>query len=251
MLAASLLGIALLKAQGPPPASGPIVRFTATTANVAGAPDAIRIDVVRWSTDAEREKLMSAWNMKAGAVGGRGRGGALAGRGGARGGRGGSADPDPAPDPGNPDDLAVRIRPDPRPNSERPAPRPTPEGSLAIALTEATTVGYLWSSEVAGYAIRYAGKVTAPDSSDRIILITDRHLGATNELWNPTSQAAPAPYDFSVVELRVNAKGEGEGRVTVTGKVAPDPAAGIVAPAEYQALPLTLTNVKRTMAQSN
>lgn len=174
----------------------------------------------------------------------------MAGRGGARAGRGGGAAPDSDPVPGN-DDLTAPVRADPRTNSERSGPRPTPEGTLAIALTQATTVGYLWSSEVAGYAIRYAGKVTAPDGSDRIILITDRRLGATNELWNPTSQAAPAPYDFSVVELRVNAKGEGEGKVTVTGKVAPDPAAGIVAPAEYQALPLTLTNVKRTAAQSH
>jgi hypothetical protein len=250
MLAASLVGMALLTAQSPPPASGPIVRFTATTANVAGAPDAIRIDLVRWSIDAEREKLMSAWNMKPGASGGRGRTDGTAGRGGARGGRGGSA-PDPAPDPGNPDDLALPSRPAPRANSERPGPRPTPEGALAIALTQATTVGYLWSSEVAGYAIRYAGKITAADGSERIILITDRRLGVTNELWNPTSQAVPAPYDFSVVELRVNAKGEGEGRVTVTGKVAPDSAAGIIAPAEYEALPLTLTNVKRTTVQSH
>jgi hypothetical protein len=104
---------------------------------------------------------------------------------------------------------------------------------------------------VAGYAIRYAGKITAADGSERIILITDRRLGATNELWNPTSQASQAPYNFSVIELRVNAKGEGEGRVTVTGKVTPDPTAGIIAPAEYEALPLTLTNVKRTTAQSH
>lgn len=248
MLAASLVGIALLTAQSPPPASGPIVRFTATTANVAGAPDSIRIDLVRWSTDAERGKFMSAWNMKPGAGGGRGRADGQAGRGGARGGRGGSV-PDPAPDPGNPDDLALPSRPAPRADSERSAPRPTPEGALAIALTQATTVGFLWSSEVAGYAIRYAGKITTADGSERVILITDRRLGATNELWNPTIQASQAPYDFSVIELRVNAKGEGEGKVTVTGKVAPDPTAGIIAPAEYEVLPLTLTKVKRTTAQ--
>ena len=51
----------------------PVLSLTATTANVAGAPDAIRIDFLRWSTDAEREKLMSAWNMVApsGRAGGR------------------------------------------------------------------------------------------------------------------------------------------------------------------------------------
>ena len=55
-----------------PPAAGPLVSFTATTAHVMGAPDSIRIDVMRWSTDQQREQLMSAWEMK-GAAGGTGR----------------------------------------------------------------------------------------------------------------------------------------------------------------------------------
>src|SRR5262245_58558357 len=44
----------------PPPES--IASFAATSANVGGAPDSIRIDLFRWSTDAERDKLMEAWN---------------------------------------------------------------------------------------------------------------------------------------------------------------------------------------------
>ena len=58
-------------------------RYTATTANVSGAPDSIRIDILRWSTDAERDKLMDAWMLKTavapargGRGGGRERGGA-------------------------------------------------------------------------------------------------------------------------------------------------------------------------------
>src|SRR5579863_4727003 len=78
-------------------AQGPIVSFTATTENVAGAPDSIRIDLLRWSTDAERDQLVNAWNMT-GAAGRGGRGAARGGRGG-RGGRGAdSADSVPDPD---------------------------------------------------------------------------------------------------------------------------------------------------------
>jgi hypothetical protein len=223
----TLLGIATLAAQTSPASgglSGPMLRFTATAANVAGAPDSIRIDLLRWSTDAEREKLMAAWNRKPGeAASGAGMPGGRGGRGGAgRGGRGGA-----------------------EAGSERPNAPPSPERNLAAALEQATTVGYVWSSEVAGYAIRYAGKVSGPDGSERIILITDRRMGENNHAWDLKGNTPAANYNFSVIELRFNAKGEGEGRITLTGQVAPDTAAGIVTAASYEALPVVLTNVKR------
>jgi hypothetical protein len=222
-LAIAISGIILATAwvAAQTPESGQIPSFTATTANVGGAPDSIRIELLRWSTDAERQALMSAWNMTGGegrAVrgGGQGRGGGRAGRGG-RGGRGAEA---------------------------ADAPPPTPEGSLAAALQTAPTDGYLWSSEIAGYAIRYAGKVAMADGGERVILITDRRLGNTNDLWTLPGGVTPAPRDFSVIELRLNAKGEGEGRVSITGKLSPDSAAKIVAAENYDALPVVLKNVK-------
>ena len=36
--------------------TGPAPQFTATLANVSGAPDAVRIEVSRWSSDEERER---------------------------------------------------------------------------------------------------------------------------------------------------------------------------------------------------
>jgi hypothetical protein len=200
------------------PASGPVLRLTATTANVSGAPDSIRIDVLRWSTDAERDQLMAAWNMTAPAGGRAGRGGRGGGGrgGGGRGGRGGEEVAAPA----------------------------TPESTLAAALEQIPTVGYLWSSEVAGYALRYAGKVASSDGGERIILITDRRLGNANDLWKPAAPGAPSTYEFSVIELRLGAKGDGEGKTSLTGKVAPDSAAKILTPENYDALPVVLKNVK-------
>ena len=214
--------------------SQPVLNLTAVTANVAGAPDNIRIALQRWSTDAERDRLMAAWNMTGAGRGGRG-GGRAGGRGGARAGRAGEATPDPAA--GDDDAPAPRSRP------EEAAPA-TPEGTLAAALQQTPSLGYLWSSEVAGYAIRYAGKVAGADGVERIILLTDRRLGKTNNRWKPPGNAAPSPYDFSVIELRLNAKGEGEGKISLVGKVAPDSAAKIVALENYGASPVMLTNVK-------
>jgi hypothetical protein len=78
-------------------------------------------------------------------------------------------------------------------------------------LGKAPTIGYLWSSEVAGYSVRCAVKLTGPDGSERILLITDRRLGGLNDLWKPAGPDAATDYGFSVVELHLNSKGEGEG----------------------------------------
>jgi hypothetical protein len=195
--------------------AGTLASYTATTANVSGAPDAIRIDILRWSTDAEREKLMDAWMLKTANAGRAGRGG---GRGAGRAGRGASEAP--------------------------PAAKSTPEGMLAKALQESTTVGYLWSREVAGYAIRYAGKAANPDGSERIVLITQRRLGAVNDLWKPAGTETPG-YDFSVIELRVKANGEGEGKTSLNGKVSPDTSLHMIALENYDVLPVVLSLVRK------
>jgi hypothetical protein len=229
----TLLGAVSIYAAAPRTATqGSIASYTATSANVSGAPDAIRIDILRWSTDAERDKLMDAWNLKTANAGrgggGRGGRGVAGGRGGAaRGGAGRAARG------GGEEDEAVA-----------PPPSPVPEAMLATALQEATTVGYLWSREVAGYAIRYAGRIANADGSERVVLITQRRLGAVNDLWKPASGDPPA-YDFSVIELRVKANGEGEGKTSLNGKVAPDGALKIVALESYDALPVVLSHLQR------
>ncbi len=220
-----------------------MLNLVAIIANVAGAPDNIRIDLLRWSTDAERDKLMAAWNISTPADRGGGRG-AAGGRGAGRGGRGGrGAAPDPAADTTPDPDADPHVGFADRYRVEEAVPV-TPEASLAAALKQTPSLGYLWSSEVAGYAIRYAAKVSGADGNDRIILITDRRLGKTNSRWKPTGAERPNAYDFSVIELHLNGKSVGEGKISLLGKIAPDSAAKIVAPENYGALPVMLTNVK-------
>jgi hypothetical protein len=217
VLGASIVAAALLLAETPSANPNGILQLTATTANVSGAPDPVRIEILRWSTDEERERLMSAWNLKpSGAAPGEGRGAGKQGKGTGKG-RG----------PASP-----------------AANNTTPETSLARALNETTTVGYLWSSETAGYALRYAGKVDNPDGSQRIVLITQRRLGAVNQRWNPTFEGAANSYEFSVIELRLNAKGEGEGRASLVGKAVPDASAQIVTLESYTELPAVFHNVR-------
>jgi hypothetical protein len=114
---------------------------------------------------------------------------------------------------------------------------------LAAAVQSATGVGYLWTSESVGYSLRYAYRFPQPDGGERIILITDRRLGELDGSWQPLTGAA-TDYAFTVIELRLNAKREGDGKTSVTGKVFVDSSANTIALENYGALPVTLKDVK-------
>jgi hypothetical protein len=207
------------------PTAKPVAIFTATTENVNNAREPIQIVVRRWSTDAERDKLLAAWNVPNPVTSlrpaeGRGPDDANAGRGrGGRGGRGGAP-------------------------AEAPAQK-TPESALAAALGSAPSVGDLWSSESVGYSLSYAVRIPEPDGKERIVLITDRRLGGYANLWKPVGPAPATKYEFSLIELRLNAKGEGEGKISLTGNVVIDTAAKTFALENYDALPVVLRNVRR------
>jgi hypothetical protein len=257
MITISVLTIA----QTTPPTNptGPVMRFTATTANISGAADSVRFDVLAWSTDADRDQMVGAWNLTAvpAAAGARGeRGGAGGGRG-ARGGAGGAG---AAPDAT--DAAAGANAPEAAPaaaagrggrgggrgaaaaGAADTAPK-TPEAALAATLQAARTVGYLWSSESAGYSLRYAYRMPQPDGGERIIFATDRRLGAWNDLWKPTGGASLSPYEFTVIEVRLTPKGVGEGKTSLTGKVTIDAVAKTIALDGYSALPVVFKDVKR------
>jgi hypothetical protein len=104
-------------------------------------------------------------------------------------------------------------------------------------------VGYVWTSESTGYSLRYAYRMVQADGTERIILATDRRLGDRDGSWTPANGAA-SEYDFSIIELRLNAKHEGDGKASVTGKVGIDSSANTIALEGYAGLPVILKGVK-------
>ena len=185
------------------------LNLTAKLANVSGAPADAKIEILRWSTEEERAQLLNAWELRAAA---------------------------PTSTKGK---AAAKGKSTGR--GEAPPPALTPEASLTAALDGAATVGYLWATEVSGYAIRYAGRTQAADGSQRIVLITQRRLGAMNHAWDPSAGEANK-HPFSVIELRLDAKNAGEGRASLTGKLAVDSAVKIVTP--DAAAPVVFREVK-------
>jgi hypothetical protein len=166
---------------------GPIENITATSVNVTGAPDPVKIDLLRWSTDAEREQVVNALSDK-----------------------------------GDKEFLAV--------------------------LSKQPTLGYIWTSESAGYSVRYAVQTNMPDGSERIVVATDKPLGSWNpQIWKPSGPAAAKSNSepFTVLELRLNRKkGSGEGKSSLFGKVAADKSTKTLSLENYAAATVVLKDVK-------
>lgn len=174
-------------------AEEPVLRLRANVAGAASSETPLTIELLRWSTDAERAPLLAALAAPPPPPGG---GAPAAGRGG-RGGRGA-------------------------------APPPSPMARLTGAVKAAPTVGYIWSDGVTGYSIKYAWRAATADGAERIVLVTDRRLGAHWPSW-PQASGAAADAEFTLIEMRVGASGSGEARTSLTTNVVVDGAAKTLA----------------------
>jgi hypothetical protein len=219
-----------------------VVNFTAKSANVSESGTPVRINLLRWSADEERNSLVAAMNPAAPAT-------AAAERG-ARGGRGG-LDPD---DPALADVGATPAARGARGGrgggarggrGDAPAAPPNPIASLTAAIGKAATLGYIWTNEVVGYSIKYAYRTPLPNGGERIILATDRRLGGYTSSWKPVAASTPTGYEFTVVEIRLDSKGLGEGKTSLTAKVVVDNDAKTIALDNYAATPPMLQSVKK------
>jgi len=246
------ISVSLVSAQTPStPASSqaPQATFAATSAHVAQPGSPVSIRIFRWSTEEERGPLIAALNTPpppppapappppaaapapetpppdadaappaaAPDRGNAGRAG-RAGRGGGRDGRGGRGEPPPPP----------------------PI---TPIGALTTAITKAPTIGYIWTDEATGYSIKYAYRLPLPAGGERVVLATSRVLGGGSIQWKPSEPTTE--YEFTIIELRLNAKGLGEGKTSLTSKVVVDKEAKTLALENYAAAPVILQNVKK------
>jgi hypothetical protein len=220
----------LVLAAAPLIAQGGEIDFTAVSANVAQPGIPVRIRLMRWSTDEERGPIVAALNpAPADSAAATPSTPTTAGRGAGRGGRG----------------RGGRGR-------GAPAAPLTPTAALTAALGRAPTVGYIWTTDVTGYSIKYAYHAASPAGGERIVLATDRRLGAYSPAWKlaapggaEASAKEPADYEFTFVEIHLDAKGAGEGKTSLTTKVVPDNEARTVALDNYAATPAILEHVKR------
>ena len=183
------------------------LRATVTGAATMGE---LTITLSRWSTEAERAPLVAALAAPAPAP---------------------ARPAAPAPPGGASGRGRGRGAPPPRP--------PSPFARLSAAIKAAPTLGYIWTHGVTGYSIKYAWRSAVIEDRERIVLVTDRRLDSHAPDWAPASSAA-ADADFTVIEMRVDRQGVGEGKTSLTTKVVIDPDAQTPALDGYAAAPAWL-----------
>jgi hypothetical protein len=177
---------------------------------VGAAIDAsLTIELFRWSTDDERSPLLEALTA-----------------------------PPPSPDPPA-EGRAGGSEPGRGRGRGRGGPPPTPVERLAAAIKAAPTVGFIWGEGPTGYSIKYAWRALSPDGSKRVVLVTDRRLGAHSTAF-PALSGGMAGSGFTVIEMRIDDEGNGEGKASLTTDVVVDAAASTLALDGYGAAPVLL-----------
>jgi hypothetical protein len=85
---------------------------------------------------------------------------------------------------------------------------------LVSVLQKMPSVGRLSTPGSVGYDLRYAQKTSA-GGTDRILLLTDRPVG----FGEATDSSRTLDYPITVIELRVQPNGKGEGKVAVAARL--------------------------------
>ena len=112
---------------------------------------------------------------------------------------------------------------------------------LLDALQDMPRMGYIKTPDRIGWDIHFARKVPGKDGGERVVLLTDRRIG----FWEAANRPRSIDYPFTVIELRLNGDGEGEGKISVATKIIPDKENNIVTLENYDIQPVLLTNIRR------
>ena len=111
--------------------------------------------------------------------------------------------------------------------------------ALLDTLRKTRRVGSIRTPNSLGYALRYAQNIPGEDGGRRIILVTDRPIG----FWEAANQPRTIDYPFTLIELRLNADGDGEGKMSIATKITGNRERGLIELEDYARQPVRLLSV--------
>jgi hypothetical protein len=114
-----------------------------------------------------------------------------------------------------------------------------PEALLDV-LRASRRVGYIRTPDSLAYDLHYARELPGEEGGRRIILGTDRPIG----FWEAQARPRSFDYPFTVIELRLNKKGEGEGKLSIATKLTLN--GDVLVLENYASQPVMLNNVRKT-----
>jgi hypothetical protein len=166
-----------------------ITAFAVNMSNIAtGSNAVVDIKINQWSTEAERERLITTMLEK------------------------GS------------DALLRELQKAPVKGRFRiPAARPPDPHHLALGLD-----------------LHYAAQMPLPEGGRRIVIATDRYIG----FQEARNQPRTIDYPFTLIEIRVDKEGKGQGKMAVATKISFDKKKKVIELENYSSEPVRLNEVK-------
>lgn len=113
--------------------------------------------------------------------------------------------------------------------------------AVARALRGSSRVGSMNLRAQTGWPIRYSRHTQLPDGKQRILLATDRPVSFA-EAFNTGTVAGD--FDVTVIELTLDAEGNGDGRLSVGTEVRWNDEAGKLEVTNFSSQPIMLGNVR-------
>ena len=115
-----------------------------------------------------------------------------------------------------------------------------PEALLGL-LQGLRSVGSIRTPNSLAYDLRFAHRLPDEEGGERIILATDRYMS----FWEAANRPRSADYPFTLIELRINRHGEGEGKMSIATKIVADKKNNSIVLENYGTQPVMLNQVKR------
>jgi len=101
-------------------------------------------------------------------------------------------------------------------------------------------VGYIRTPNSLGYDLQYAYRFVNADGSSRVVIATDRRIGFVEA----SRQARTMDYPFTLIEMRLDKDGNGEGRLAAGTKISKSKDGKTVELENYGISPVALNNIK-------
>ena len=101
-------------------------------------------------------------------------------------------------------------------------------------------VGFIRSPNSLGYDLQYAWRIVNSDGTSRIIIGTDRPVS----FFEASRNTRTMDYPFTIIEMRLDAKGEGEGRMASGTKISKSKDGKTIELENYGISPVALNQIK-------
>jgi hypothetical protein len=111
---------------------------------------------------------------------------------------------------------------------------------LLDALRDAPVVGHVKRPGNLSWDLHFARRTPGEDGGERVVIATDRPIS----VWEAAVQPRSIDYPFTVIEMRLNAGGEGTGSLSIATKIIPDKEGNIITLENFGTQRVRLTEVK-------